>query len=63
MIRLDRSSRIAKLCTTLKYNKALHGIKQQQPAKNEIVWIKISSCLHRASMIIKHFITQLMHNI
>jgi len=26
-------------------------------------WIWSSSCLHRASMIIKHFITQLMHNI
>ena len=24
---------------------------------------KLSSCLHRASMIIKHFIIQLMHNI
>jgi hypothetical protein len=44
MIRLDRSSLIAKLCTPLKYNEALHGIQQQQPAKNGIVQIKI--CLY-----------------
>ena len=41
MIRLDRSSRIVKLSTPLKYNKALQGIQQQQQAKNELVQIKI----------------------
>jgi len=44
MIRLDQSLLIAKLSTPLKYNKELHGIQQQQPAKNEIVQIKI--CLY-----------------
>jgi len=38
---LDRYSGIAKLFTPLKYNKALHGIQQKQPAKNELVQIKI----------------------